>query len=348
MSPQGKALVVGATGMIGNRVCERLVENNWQTIGICRMPPLDTGTVSYLAVDLLDAADCRARLGALHDVSHVFYAARAAHGEGGTESVPENLAMLQNVVEALTESGSLRHVHIVQGGKYYGQHLGPYKSPAKEDDPRHMSPNFYYDQQDYLEAKAGDWTWSASRPSLVYDFVPGRPRNLVTVIAVYAVVCRALGLPLSFPGSLENYHCLSECAAVPHVAKAIVWMASEARCANQAFNVTNGDSFRWEHLWPRIADYFAMSVGPVSTMSLAAMMADKMPIWNDIVATHGLRQTPYEDMALWAYGDFVFAPTYDILSDMTKARRYGFHDSLDSEEMFFSIFKRYRDSRLIP
>jgi nucleoside-diphosphate-sugar epimerase len=348
MSPAGKALVVGATGMIGSRVCERLVEDGWQTIGVCRTPPHPTPDRTYLPVDLLDRADCAARLAPLHDVSHVFYAARAAHGEGGTESVSENLAMLQNVVEALQTSGALRHVHIIQGGKYYGQHLGPYKSPAKEDDPRHMPPNFYYDQQDWLEANAGNWTWTASRPCLVYDFVPGRARNLISVIAVYAAISRALGLPLSFPGTPENYHALSECAAVPHVAKAIVWMASEARCANRAFNITNGDSFRWENLWPRLADHFAMPTGPLRPMSLAATMADKAPIWNAIVAQHGLRPTPYEDLALWPYGDFVFAPRYDIISDMNKARRFGFHDCLDSEAMFFDMFARYREARLIP
>ncbi|MDP6951491.1 MAG: SDR family oxidoreductase, partial [Alphaproteobacteria bacterium] len=248
MSVGGKALVVGATGMIGSRVCERLVEEGWQTVGVCRTPPPDTLGMSYLSVDLLDHESCVAELGGLHDVSHVIYAARAAHGEGGTESVPENLAMLQNVVEAVQGAGGLRHVHIVQGGKYYGQHLGPYKSPAKEDDPRHMPPNFYYDQQDYLEANAGDWTWTASRPCLVYDFVPGRPRNLISVIAVYAAISRALGLPLCFPGTPENYRALGECAAVPHVAKAIVWMVGEERCANQAFNINNGDAFRWENL----------------------------------------------------------------------------------------------------
>ena len=36
----------------------------------------------------------------------------------------------------------------LEGGKAYGSDLGPYKTPAREDDPRLMSPNFYYDQED--------------------------------------------------------------------------------------------------------------------------------------------------------------------------------------------------------
>ena len=38
----------------------------------------------------------------------------------------------------------------MQGSKWYGNHLGPYLTPARETDPRHMPPNFYYDQQDFL------------------------------------------------------------------------------------------------------------------------------------------------------------------------------------------------------
>ena len=43
-----------------------------------------------------------------------------------------------------------------------------------------------------------------------------------------------------------------------HLAAAIVWMATEEGCANQVFNVTNGDYYRWENLWPRIADHFGV------------------------------------------------------------------------------------------
>lgn len=349
MSATGKAVVAGATGMIGGRLVERLAGDGWQVVGLCRNPPADSGAVSYLALDLLDEEACRATLGPLHDVTHLFYCSRASHGEGGAESVADNLAMLRNAVEALAAGAAgLRHVHVVHGGKWYGQHLGPYKSPAKESDPRHMPPNFYYDQQDYIEARAGPWTWTTSRPCLVYDFVPGRPRNLISVLAAFAAISRELGLPLCFPGPRQAFDCLGECAAVPHVAKAIAWMASEERCANQAFNITNGDCFRWQALWPRLAEYFAMAPGPVRSLSLASTMADKAPVWQRVVERYRLEPTPYEKMALWAYGDFVFSPTYDILSDTTKIRRFGFHDCLDSEEMFFTMLDRYREARLIP
>jgi hypothetical protein len=33
---------------------------------------------------------------------------------------------------------------------------------------------------------------------------------------------------------------------------------------------------------------------------------------------------------------------------MTKARRYGFHEVVDSEEMFFRIFDELRANKVIP
>lgn len=42
---------------------------------------------------------------------------------------------------------------LIEGSKWYGVHLGAAKTPCLEDDPRYMTPNFYYDQEDYLANK---------------------------------------------------------------------------------------------------------------------------------------------------------------------------------------------------
>ena len=49
--------------------------------------------------------------------------------------------MLVNVVEDLEPvAKELAHVHLMHGSKWYGKHLGAFKTPAKEDDPRHVPP----------------------------------------------------------------------------------------------------------------------------------------------------------------------------------------------------------------
>ena len=68
--------------------------------------------------------------------------------------------MLTNVVEAVEQlSPSLQHVSLIEGTKWYAPHLGPSKTPYKEDDPRYMPPNFYYDQEDYLVARVKVQRW---------------------------------------------------------------------------------------------------------------------------------------------------------------------------------------------
>ena len=69
-------------------------------------------------------------------------------------------------------AGGYMLAHLLEQG---GCHLGPYKTPTKEDDPRHMPPNFYYDQQDFLEEfqKGKRWTWSVGRPHAVCGFSSG-------------------------------------------------------------------------------------------------------------------------------------------------------------------------------
>ncbi len=45
--------------------------------------------------------------------------------------------MLVNSVSAIERTApGLERVVLVTGTKYYGSHLGPFKTPAREDDPR--------------------------------------------------------------------------------------------------------------------------------------------------------------------------------------------------------------------
>jgi nucleoside-diphosphate-sugar epimerase len=349
--PSKKALVAGATGVVGRYLLRHLVQQpDWEVVALSRRRPDVPGGFVHARVDLTDAADCQAHLAELRDVTHVFYAAYLERPDA-QEQVAVNTAMLVNLVDAVERaSPGLQHVHLVEGSKWYGSHLGPYKTPAKETDPRHMPPNMYYDQQDFLEARQRGkaWTWSASRPHAICGFAVGNPMNLTTVIAVYAAISRELGLPLSFPGKPGAYRALYQCIDSALLARALTWMATEPRCANQACNVTNGDLFRWESMWPKIARFFGMEAGPVRTISLVRFMSDKAPVWERIVQKHGLQNHPYGEIAAWGFGDFVFASDYDIISDLGRIRRLGFTETVDSEEMFMRLFGEFREQKIIP
>ncbi|GAA4014779.1 SDR family oxidoreductase [Allokutzneria multivorans] len=352
------ALVVGANGVIGRNLIEHLTTlPDWEVIGLSRRggapeseSESESERVRHVAVDLLDAEDTRAKLSGLSEVTHVFYAAYQDR-PSWAELVPPNLAMLVNVVDAIEPAApELRHVSLMQGYKVYGAHLGPFKTPAREDDAGHMPPEFNVDQQQFLERRqlGKQWTWSAIRPSVVAGFALGNPMNLAMVIAVYASVSKQLGLPLRFPGKPGAYHSLLEMTDAGLLAKATVWAATDPRCANQAYNINNGDLFRWSELWPKIAAFFDMEVAPPLPMSLSVVMADKEPLWEAMIAEHGLAPHSYSSVSSWAFGDFVFSWDYDMFADGSKARRAGFHEFVDTERMFCDIFTDLRARKVIP
>jgi len=348
---QKTALVVGANGVIGSNLINYLLEQGeFNIVAVSRRGGTDKGKLRYIAVDLLDPQTCEDKLSSLTETTHIFYAAFQDRPTWA-ELVPPNLAMLVNVVNAVEKiAPDLQHISLMQGYKVYGAHLGPFKTPAKEDDGGHMPPEFNVDQQQFLEQRQQGkrWSWSAIRPSVVAGTALGNPMNLVLVIGVYAAISKELGLPLRFPGKPGAYDKLMEMTDAGLLAKATVWAATNMQCANQAFNITNGDLFRWNDLWPKIAKYFHMKCASPLQLSLQTVMADKEPLWTRMQEKYGLDSYTYEEVSSWPFGDAVFGWDYDFFGDGTKARRFGFHEFVDTEQMFFELFNELKAKKVIP
>lgn len=351
------ALVVGAHGVIGAELVRHLRgRGDFDVLGLSRRGgaerpagPAGAG-VRHLAVDLLDADATARALAEVPEVTHVFYAAFQDR-RTWAELVEPNLAMLRNVVTAVDGAApGLAHVSLMQGYKVYGAHLGPFQTPAREDDPGHLAPEFNVAQQEFLEALQRDrsWTWSALRPSVVCGTALGNPMNLVLVLAVYATLCKELGVPFRFPGRPGAYDTLMEVTDAGLLARATVWAATDPAGANQAFNITNGDLFRWNRLWPTLAEIFEVPVAAPLPMSLVEVMADKEPVWEAVKARHGLADVPFSAVSSWGFGDGVFSWDHDFLSDGSKARRAGFHDHVETEQMFRGLVRRLREEKVIP
>ena len=347
------ALIAGATGAIGGALAAHLAGlEGWRVVGLCRKPaakPL--AGVGYVHADMGDEAACRDALRDHGDITHLFYCGRADHDDRKRENVEGNLAMLRNVVTAAEAAApTLGHVHLVQGGKYYGVHVGPFPTPAREDDPRCVVSNFYYVQEDFLRqtSKKSRWRWSASRPNTLLHFSPDNPRNLVCSLGVYAAVSRELGCALDFPGPEAAFESLTDMTSTDLLSRAITWMATDERAADQAFNIANGDLVRWSRFWPKLADAFDMPLGTVRPLKLADAMADKEEAWQSIVERHGLVNQPLSLVATWEYVDGTLARTWDEIMSLNKARAFGFFDAVDSEADFFRILQCYRDAKVLP
>ncbi|HEY4419384.1 MAG TPA: hypothetical protein VGN22_07700 [Pseudonocardia sp.] len=128
------------------------------------------------------------------------------------------------------------------------------------------------------------WRWSAIRPSVVAGFALGNPMNLAVVLAVYASISKELGIPLRFPGRPGAYDALLELTDAGLSPRRRCGRPPHPRCANEAFNIVNGDLFRWNRMWPVIADAFGLQVAAPLPMSLTDVTADKQPVWDAMVA----------------------------------------------------------------
>ena len=354
-----KILVLGATGVAGTAFVEHGLEAihqdglDWELLGVSRhagsqfKAPSDdiawpSDRLKYLSADLLGD---HSQLHELSDVTHVVF---AGFVPGGTfaEQVAPNRDLLVNCLQAL-ENNPLERVILIQGMKYYGSHLGQFKTPAREDDPRHEGENYYYAQQDALE-KSG-LAWTCLRPHVICGTSSiGTPQNILTVIGVYAALMKKAGRALSWPGSKLWYQSINQATDANLLAQAIHWALDEPKAERQAYNITNGDFFRWEQLWPRIAEQFEMEVGEVATTNLEQEMPTFESDWQSLVVQHQLMDYPMNKIANWSFANYILGTDWDVMASTIKSRQHGFAPCLDTEQMYLDHLQGLQALRILP
>ena len=160
---------------------------------------------------------------------------------------------------------------------------------------------------------------------------------------------RVVGLPLRFPGTEKTYAVLYQLTSADILAKATTWAGNSETARNEVFNITNGDYFRWKYLWPRIAAMFEMPPADPIPTPLTVYMADKQPVWEALVRKHGLQPLAYEQVSSWPFADAILRlMEFDNITSTIKVRRAGFHDCIDTEEMFMTFFANLRKDRVNP
>ncbi len=353
-----KILIVGALGAVGRSALEHF-ENlpGWDVVGMSRRSPDFPTRAEWVPADLRDADATKAALAGCKDITHIAYTAvyekaDVTRGWSEWDHVEINLAMLRNLVEAVeAASPGLKHITLMQGTKAYGGHLGPFRQPARESDPRYMGPNFYYPQMDWLaERQQGKgWSWTVLRPQIVCGLALGSPLNIISAIGVFAAVSREYGIPLRFPGGPER---IGEATDARLIARGMAWAGTHTEAANQIFNITNGDVYVWQNVFPRIAALFGMEAAPAHPFSLARIMPQNAPIWDRVVARHGLMKTAYETIVpSWQFADFLLGygqrPNSHHMSTI-KIRQAGFADCVDTEDMFVELLREMQVRRILP
>ena len=253
------ALVVGASGIVGSATAALLADQGWTVHGLARRPvPQDK--VSPVAADLQDAAEATAALAGIRP--DAVFITTWLRQTTEAENIRVNAGMVRNLLDGLRRSsGGTRHVALVTGLKHY---LGPFEAygkgalpqtPFREDQARLDIDNFYYAQEDevFAAAERDGFTWTVHRPHTVIGKAVGNAMNMGTTLAVYATICRQTGRPFRFPGSAAQWNGLTDMTDARVLAEHLLWAATTPAAANQAFNVVDGDIFRWSWMWGRIA-----------------------------------------------------------------------------------------------
>jgi nucleoside-diphosphate-sugar epimerase len=349
------ALVVGATGIGGSALTDQLVDEGWQVLALSRRPGRERDGVRWISADLQSPAELRAALAPEHP-THVFFTAWARQATEA-ENIAVNGGMVRDLLAAL-DHAPLEHVALVTGLKHY---LGPFEAygqgpipetPFREDEPRLDAPNFYYAQEDELftAAERRGFTWSVHRSHTVIGHAVGNLMNMGLTLAVYASICREQGLPFVFPGSQTQWNGLTDMTDATVLADQMLWAATNPQGADEAFNVVNGDVFRWRAMWPAIAAYF--DVTPVGPSTVAAPLEEQMvgmdDTWARIAHEHRLAEPDLSRLASWWHTDADLGRQIEVVADISKARIAGFATHHRTVDSFTDLFDRYRSERLIP
>ncbi len=350
------AIVIGASGVIGRALSERLLRDGWAVYGLSRGRTPQVAGSRAVHVDLTDR-DAVTEALAECDAQNVFFTAWSRQPTEA-ENIRVNGGMVANVLASLGSKLQGGHVALVTGLKHY---LGPFESygqgvlpqtPFKEEQGRMPVENFYYEQEDRLfeAAQRFGFGWSVHRPHTIIGYAIGNAMNMGVTLAVYAAVCRELGQAMIFPGSAAQWHGVTDMTDASLLAAQLEWAATATTARNQDFNTVNGDVFRWKWMWPRIAQDLGVSAAEFdgTVRPLESQMRMAAPVWTRIARRDQLIEANIERLASWWHTDADLGRPLETFTDMSKSRAAGFLEYRDTRQSFRTLFDRLRTERVIP
>ncbi|PSR99894.1 3-oxo-Delta(4,5)-steroid 5-beta-reductase [Actinidia chinensis var. chinensis] len=366
---QSVALILGVTGIVGNSLADILPLSDtpggpWKVYGVARRlrPPWAADNpIHYIQCDISDAADAAAKLSPLTDITHIFYVTWANRSTE-IENCEVNGAMLRHTLAAVVPNApNLRHICLQTGLKHY---TGPFEAigkiqshdpPFAEDLPRLDYPNFYSTLEDILFDETGKkpgLNWSVHRPGMIFGFSPTSMMNIICTLCVYASICKRENTPLKFTGTKSSWNGFSVGSDADLIAEQHIWSAVDPNAKNEAFNCSNGDVFKWKHLWRVLAERFGLEYEEFdegeAVVSLAERMKDKGPVWGEIVRENGLVETKLEEVGVWWFADVMLGLEGGLVDSMNKSKEHGFLGFRDSKKSFGHWIDKVKAHKIVP
>ena len=109
----------------------------------------------------------------------------------------------------------------------------------------------------------------------------------------------------------------------------------------------------WQEIFQVVAGVFGIPLAEPSPLRLADAMPKQAPMWQQIVQRYGLLPYSMEQLigASWQFADAVFGyggSPQDTVVSTVKARRFGFSECVDTEEMFVRQLTELQAARILP
>ncbi|ASN40501.1 NAD-dependent dehydratase [Arthrobacter sp. 7749] len=352
---QRSALVVGATGIAGSALVDSLTNSGWKVLALSRRPGPERDGVRWLSADLTSTTSVATAL-APERPTHVFFTAWSRQNSE-EENIAVNAGMVRSLLAGL-RGKPVEHVALMTGLKHY---LGPFEAyaagemadtPFHEEEPRLPVRNFYYAQEDELFASAAEqgFSWSVHRAHTVIGHAVGNAMNMGLTLAAQAALCKETGESFVFPGSEMQWNGLTDMTDSGLLAEQMIWASTTPAAANEAFNIVNGDVFRWRWMWPKIAAHFGMEWEGYqqAPRPLEQAMSGREDQWRELASRHGLAEPSLDKLASWWHTDADLGRNIEVVADMSKSRVAGFTGYRRTYDAFISLFERYRAEKLIP
>jgi nucleoside-diphosphate-sugar epimerase len=229
------ALVCGATGISGFHCIRALLDtpDRWSTIYAVSRNPISDGLlglltdsqrnrIKHISLDLGSSAEDNAKAlkNAGVEADYIFYYAylNPSSGESAMDPssakqlVEANVPPFKRLLAALPLAGiKPKRILLQTGAKNYGCHIGRIRTGMVESDsqPRHLSPNFYYHQEDLLEqyCQAHPETgWNIIMPAAVIGSIPYASINAFLSFGVYASTQAHKKEPIQFGGDFRSWY----------------------------------------------------------------------------------------------------------------------------------------------
>jgi nucleoside-diphosphate-sugar epimerase len=404
-----KAIVVGATGISGFNTIRSLLdlEDRWSTIFALSRRPFSEETLSLLtaqqrsriqhvSIDLTESGNTiasRLKETGVNAEYVFFYGYMHPKGMSAMDVNSEeqmakaNVPVFDNFLKALPLANiKPKRILLQTGGKNYGMQIGRARTPFVESDPqpRHLSQNFYYPQEDLLKEycdKNPECGWNVVRPFGIIGAVPTTGMSTFMPFAVLASVCAKKQEPVFFGGDISEwqYEFLHSSARLTGYLSE--WAVLEEKCKDQAFNTHDGSPLSWDRFFEELVRWYGVEKGikgpepdqhkiQVTTLAGGDMcplgygpgpeihLSSRIADWAEDESNARVWRTMMEESAGSLKVDVFDAGFSAEIADFAyykmgqpssaKMRRFGFNGFVDTMESVFEMYTEMAKLGVLP